>query len=149
MNKKRLQRLKRAVAPWSVTETAGDLRVAHPSSPWIAVTANADQAVDRVRCLVRIFEVARVVTGVWGPDALSDERWPATRKALGDLLKSGTPAKRAKSYAPDGFGDRRDYRKMSPTAISGEVCPTCFGPNYIRTGTCLTCQDCGTTSGCG
>lgn len=35
---------------------------------------------------------------------------------------------------------------QSPT---GEVCKNCQGPNLVRTGTCVTCQDCGTNEGCG
>ena len=31
--------------------------------------------------------------------------------------------------------------------ISGEICPTCSGTNMVRTGTCLTCQDCFNSSG--
>lgn len=37
-------------------------------------------------------------------------------------------------------------RKAVP-AITGEICKECQGMNVVRTGTCLTCQDCGSTSG--
>lgn len=30
---------------------------------------------------------------------------------------------------------------------SGDICADCGGPNMVRTGTCLTCQDCGSSSG--
>ncbi len=34
-------------------------------------------------------------------------------------------------------------------AFSGDICQTCGSPNMVRTGTCLTCQNCGDTSaGC-
>lgn len=43
----------------------------------------------------------------------------------------------------------------SPTALmpepapqlSGDICQSCGSPNMVRTGTCLTCQNCGDTSG--
>ena len=31
--------------------------------------------------------------------------------------------------------------------LSGDLCATCGGAQMIRTGTCLTCVDCGSTSG--
>jgi len=37
----------------------------------------------------------------------------------------------------------------SHTSMSGsDVCSNCKGMNFVRTGTCLTCQDCGTSTGC-
>jgi hypothetical protein len=35
------------------------------------------------------------------------------------------------------------------STLTGDVCPTCGGINMARSGACLTCQDCGSTSGCG
>ena len=32
---------------------------------------------------------------------------------------------------------------------SGEACSTCGNFSLVRSGTCLTCQVCGTTTGCG
>jgi len=32
-------------------------------------------------------------------------------------------------------------------SYSGDMCQTCGSPNMVRTGTCLTCQSCGDTSG--
>ena len=37
----------------------------------------------------------------------------------------------------------------APPSPSGDMCPQCGSPNYIRTGSCFTCQDCGTNTGCG
>jgi hypothetical protein len=34
-------------------------------------------------------------------------------------------------------------------AFTGEVCDGCGGFRVVRTGKCSTCQDCGTTGGCG
>jgi hypothetical protein len=36
--------------------------------------------------------------------------------------------------------------RSSPT---GNPCEKCGSPNVIRTGSCVTCQDCGENSGCG
>lgn len=32
---------------------------------------------------------------------------------------------------------------------TGDVCPSCGGLRMKRSGTCTTCEDCGSTSGCG
>lgn len=34
------------------------------------------------------------------------------------------------------------------TKLSGEFCRDCGSPNMLRTGTCMTCQDCGSSLGC-
>lgn len=31
--------------------------------------------------------------------------------------------------------------------LSGDICTDCGGVSMVRTGTCMTCQDCGSTSG--
>lgn len=36
----------------------------------------------------------------------------------------------------------------SAVALSGDACGTCGNFTLIRTGTCMTCQSCGSTSGC-
>lgn len=33
------------------------------------------------------------------------------------------------------------------SSLAGEFCHSCGGPNMIRTGTCMTCGDCGDSSG--
>jgi hypothetical protein len=38
-----------------------------------------------------------------------------------------------------------EFIEQSPI---GDPCPTCGGLNLVRCGACLTCQDCGTSSGC-
>lgn len=35
------------------------------------------------------------------------------------------------------------------TGYSGDFCSTCGGDRMRRTGSCLTCDDCGANSGCG
>jgi hypothetical protein len=40
-------------------------------------------------------------------------------------------------------------KRLMPVAkeMTGDYCPDCQSPNMVRTGTCNTCQDCGSTSG--
>lgn len=38
---------------------------------------------------------------------------------------------------------------IHPTYTTSEMCTTCGSLNMVSTGTCSTCQDCGTSSGCG
>lgn len=35
-----------------------------------------------------------------------------------------------------------------PVTQTGYTCDNCGGSNMIRSGTCMTCGDCGTTTGC-
>lgn len=53
---------------------------------------------------------------------------------------------------------RAAWSEMEPLTVksskgkpkpAGEVCTQCGGVNMVRTGACLTCQDCGNNSGCG
>lgn len=37
---------------------------------------------------------------------------------------------------------------MVSSGFSGDFCDNCGGARMIRTGTCVTCADCGTNSGC-
>jgi ClpX C4-type zinc finger len=37
---------------------------------------------------------------------------------------------------------------MSASGFSGDFCGNCGSSRMIRTGTCVTCADCGTNSGC-
>lgn len=40
--------------------------------------------------------------------------------------------------------------EMARTAgYTGDVCPQCHGFRVKRTGTCVTCEDCGNNAGCG
>lgn len=45
--------------------------------------------------------------------------------------------------APPPAGPPRDL------GYTGDPCPTCGSIAVVRTGTCATCQSCGSTSGCG
>jgi hypothetical protein len=40
-----------------------------------------------------------------------------------------------------------NFISAMPPSISGEFCLTCGSPSMIRTGTCLTCGDCGSSDG--
>jgi hypothetical protein len=34
-------------------------------------------------------------------------------------------------------------------SFDGRICANCGGSNFLRTGSCLTCADCGSSDGCG
>jgi hypothetical protein len=40
-------------------------------------------------------------------------------------------------------------RSGSGPQQTGNPCRRCGGPNLVRTGTCMTCLDCGENEGCG
>lgn len=52
---------------------------------------------------------------------------------------------------PDGAATRPidDFRAVESMQYTGDVCTNCGSGKMRRSGTCATCQDCGTTSGCG
>lgn len=39
------------------------------------------------------------------------------------------------------------HRRAEPPSFSGDICVTCGGTQMIRTGTCLTCLNCGSSDG--
>lgn len=43
---------------------------------------------------------------------------------------------------------KSDKDKHVPSAAEGALCDRCGGVNLLRTGSCITCQDCGANSGC-
>jgi len=45
-------------------------------------------------------------------------------------------------------GDRHGGRHGAGPGYEGQPCDRCGSLNLVRTGTCLTCLDCGTTGGC-
>lgn len=44
---------------------------------------------------------------------------------------------------------RNGKARTHEPAPTGDPCPDCGGINLVRTGTCVTCQDCGRNEGCG
>lgn len=66
-----------------------------------------------------------------------------------DALKPTLAIKRAAEIPdPAGFSRRgRTHVSVPLGQFSGDLCPECGGAKMLRTGTCLTCQDCGGTSG--
>jgi ribonucleoside-diphosphate reductase alpha chain len=47
----------------------------------------------------------------------------------------------------NGTATAREQARVE--GFSGDVCPQCSSIKMIRAGVCLTCVDCGSTSGCG
>lgn len=54
---------------------------------------------------------------------------------------------------PNGSGwlpcpsEARGVLRRSAPSYSGDICAECGSPSMVRTGTCLTCQNCGSSSG--
>lgn len=46
-------------------------------------------------------------------------------------------------------GVARNHTIRTVLTLTGDVCPACQGVNLVRTGSCVTCQDCGANEGCG
>lgn len=42
-----------------------------------------------------------------------------------------------------------EARKRKSSSSTGETCKKCLGSNFIQSGTCKTCADCGESGGCG
>ncbi|MEM6929939.1 MAG: hypothetical protein AAF602_23580 [Myxococcota bacterium] len=72
-------------------------------------------------------------------DGWVEELGPATRSALSRYDREALIAALASR------GPRTD-----PVAVSRpQRCANCGSTAMVRTGACITCQDCGTTTGCG
>ena len=41
-----------------------------------------------------------------------------------------------------------DHTSSKGERVYGSVCPTCSSTRMVRNGTCMLCQDCGSTTGC-
>jgi len=73
-------------------------------------------------------------------DGWIEELGPATRSALSRYDREAL-ARMLASGGPRVAGE--------PTYTLPIACPQCGSRSLRRTGACLTCQDCGTTTGCG
>ncbi len=58
-----------------------------------------------------------------------------------------SPAKR-KGFLPPANLDLPMPSGAVTPQFSGDICHECGSPAMVRTGTCMTCQECGETSGC-
>lgn len=53
--------------------------------------------------------------------------------------------------ATGGGGGGCQVRPVQPQKVggfTGDLCPGCGGAKMVRSGSCATCQDCGSTTGC-
>lgn len=56
----------------------------------------------------------------------------------------------ANGHAPSaGILRNHTIRVVMSSILTGDACSVCQGVNLVRTGTCVTCQDCGANEGCG
>jgi hypothetical protein len=82
-------------------------------------------------------------TGHQGPHLSIDNRF----------LWQGTPGKPVQwgaEYRADPPPDdtKRRREKAVSLGYTGEFCSNCGSANMRRAGTCMTCESCGTTTGC-
>jgi hypothetical protein len=137
----------RVVAPGN-TRLHGSTAVVMTVEPWGYLLFAPAAATGRFRALP--CEVESV-----GPELLASS-------PTGEI--DDAPAPRRVPYTPPGNEGRVETaddtpedlvyvppeRRQAPRADGvGEPCVNCGGLNLRRTGPCLTCQDCGSNSGCG
>ena len=72
------------------------------------------------------------------------------RNSLESAMLAGTPSasKAQTAAAPSTFTVAKLAREARIKGYEGEPCPTCKSFTLIRNGTCLKCDNCGTTTGC-
>lgn len=108
---------------------------------------------DRVRLNVpenaRLHGADGVVTGVevWG--AVVRTFAAATgefRALLSEMVPFSQESKRGKGEK--GVGPNLPVGNSTDLGYSGDSCSTCGSLRMRRSGTCQTCEDCGSTSGC-
>ncbi|MEO0604889.1 MAG: hypothetical protein AAF211_25885 [Myxococcota bacterium] len=73
-------------------------------------------------------------------DGWVEELGPATRAALSRYDREALIA---------ALASRWPRTNRLPLVSRPQRCATCGGTNLVRAGACITCQDCGTTTGCG
>ena len=84
------------------------------------------------------------------------ELGPATRnqlsaydvEALLVAFGSGDVRLEGPRVDPTGLGPPSHPEQARAGGFTGDACPACGSVAVIRSGACLTCRDCGATSGC-
>lgn len=80
----------------------------------------------------------------WGAYLITKVGGGGFRALFAEMVKiEETNGKRPKK-APD-----TDVIAPRHVGYTGDVCENCMGCRMVRVGTCLRCEDCGSTSGCG
>jgi hypothetical protein len=82
--------------------------------------------------------IAEAVRDLFGPKGEN----PAWCKNPGAAPEPSSPAPPAVAIA----STRREVAALQ--GFTGDICPSCNGFAMRRAGTCLACQECGTTTGC-
>lgn len=122
------QRLRDAIPSWVVV-FASDTRVC-VRSPTFAVDGmvlegrDVEEVVQRVRNVERIWALALDRAGS------TPVQWPSAGVGR-DKAPASKPPTKPLAYIPEG-----------------DACSYCGGMQLVRSGTCMTCQTCGTTTGC-
>lgn len=80
------------------------------------------------------------------------QRFPATSPDGGKTIDHDArvffPAKLSQRPIPEKTARLLAALDVVERKYSGDLCGFCGGSNMLRTGTCVTCQDCGTNEGC-
>lgn len=73
------------------------------------------------------------------------------RLTMDEAVRVGHRIGEIAAYFGVGPAERPVLLSVSARArgFSGDACPECGSFAMVRSGTCLTCQQCGSTSGCG
>ncbi len=84
----------------------------------------------------------------WGGHCLTFATQTGRYRALWEEMER---TGRADGAVVEALERSYDERLNAPTLVknAGEICSTCGSLNMMRAGACLTCQDCGSNTGCG
>jgi hypothetical protein len=125
---KNREKLHDAIPTWAIVNAAPAwVVVKSPTFDHDGMTiegSDVEEVVQRVRNVERIWALALEREGS------VPVRWPSAGAGRGKAPAS-KPAPGPVAFAP-----------------SGDACGACQSLNLVRTGTCQTCQNCGTTTGC-
>ncbi len=73
---------------------------------------------------------------------------PGIPAVLGLPLTGEEPPPEEMERRADEYREWAGKRKSTSSTNEGTICSTCDSTDMIRTGSCLTCRTCGSTSGC-
>ena len=95
-------------------------------------------------------EVAMRALKVKPGDMVSERKWliavDTATWALELLLDESLPAPNAPAPKAAPQQSARSVAKLK--GYTGDTCPDCGNLSMVRNGTCLKCDDCGSTTGC-
>ncbi len=115
---------------------------------WLSCPAEARKK------LPKIDEHLELWDAVWSAPAAATQIYPPLRSDIGGFSSRGRDAaivaltRNVAATVPELKVTTVLSISAKPARnLSGDICHDCGSPNMIRTGTCLTCGDCGSSSG--